>query len=507
VADFDFGRQYMECTNMGDNILLQEFAASRSEAAFAALVRQHINLVFATACRQLGNHSLAEEVSQTVFVSLARKAGSLGRHPTVAGWLHKATLLECRRVLRTELRRQHREQVAVALGTVSAAGVSVWASLVPMLDEALLQLNEKDRLAVLLRFLEEKPLCEVGQALGASEDAAQKRVARALSQMTGFFRQRGFAVPALTASAPLFAAATHAAPAALACTVVAVSLAGTTTSSTLTILTLMNMTKLKLAAVSALMVAAITVPIYQQSRLRQLAAENSQLQALPAELLASRQERDEATNRLHLMQDGIDRSRRNAAELARLRGEAARLRNAAQELASLKAASGSPTQVAARDLAAIVELLKKRFEELPEKRIPELQLLSTGDWLQQAQNADMGSDIGVRKSLSEIRKNAKNKFANLLQSALKEFADANSGQLPTDLSQVAPYFKPPVDNEALARYQLTQTGSLTDVGQNRFVKEKAPVDDYDTLFEIALNGVRVQSVTPEATSTTTDESR
>ena len=90
---------------MGDNSLLREFAACRSEGAFAALVLQHVNLVFATAYRQLGNHSLAEEVTQSVFVALARKAGSLGRHPTVTGWLHKATLLECRRVLRTELRR------------------------------------------------------------------------------------------------------------------------------------------------------------------------------------------------------------------------------------------------------------------------------------------------------------------------------------------------------------------------------------------------------------------
>ena len=98
----------MEWMNLGDNGLLQEFAANRSETAFAAVVRQHMNLVFATAYRQLGNPSLAEEVSQSVFVSLARKAGALGRHPTIAGWLHKATLLECRRVLRTELRRHRR---------------------------------------------------------------------------------------------------------------------------------------------------------------------------------------------------------------------------------------------------------------------------------------------------------------------------------------------------------------------------------------------------------------
>ncbi len=201
---------------MSDQTLLREFAADRCEAAFAALVQRHVNLVFGTACRQLGSRSLAEEVSQHVFLMLARKAGSLGQHPTIAGWLHQATLLECRRVLRTELRRQRREQEAVALGALRAAGESVWASLVPLLDEAMLQLSEKDRLAVLLRFLEEKPLREVGEALGGSEDAAQKRVARALSQMTEFFRQRGFAVPALTAAAPLFSAARSEAPMALA---------------------------------------------------------------------------------------------------------------------------------------------------------------------------------------------------------------------------------------------------------------------------------------------------
>ncbi len=269
---------------MGDNTLLQEFAASRSEAAFAALVRHHMNLVFATANRQLGSHSLAEEVSQTVFVSLARKAGSLGRHPTVTGWLHKATLLECRRVLRTELRRQRHEQVAVALGTVSAAGDSVWASLVPLLDEALLQLNQKDRLAVLLRFLEEKALREVGQALGASEDAAQKRVARALSQMTDFFRRRGFAVPALTASAPLFAAAMQAAPAGLAASVSTVAWKAATGASGASVsaqlLLFMTQTKVQTALVATLTLSvAFTAGFYFHNRSE---AKRLQAQASPS---------------------------------------------------------------------------------------------------------------------------------------------------------------------------------------------------------------------------------
>ena len=148
-------------------------------------------------------------------------------------------------------------------------------------------------------------------------------------------------------------------------------------------------------------------------------------------------------------------------------------------------------------MAATVETLKKLLEKMPEKRIPELLLLSTADWLELAQNADTESEIGVQKAFSSIRNKAKNKFAPLLQDALKEYSGANGGQLPTDLSQVAPYFKAPVDGEALARYQLTVTGSLADVGQSHFIKEKAPVDDYDTLFEIGLNGFSVQNITPE----------
>ncbi|MCI0541471.1 MAG: sigma-70 family RNA polymerase sigma factor [Verrucomicrobiales bacterium] len=142
---------------MSESVLLREFAATRSEVAFAALVRQHVNLVFATALRQVGDRSLAEEISQDVFAALARKAGALGSFTTIAGWLYKATLLECRRRLRSELRRQRREEVAAAPQMVAPEPESDLKSLVPLLDEALLDLRESDRLAVMLRFLEEKP--------------------------------------------------------------------------------------------------------------------------------------------------------------------------------------------------------------------------------------------------------------------------------------------------------------------------------------------------------------
>ena len=252
---------------MSDNGLLREFTASRSESAFTALVRQHVDLVFAAAFRQVGDRSLAEEITQNVFVALAQKAGSLGHHATIAGWLYKATVLECRGVVRAELRRQRREQIAVALGTITPDTDSVWTPLVPLLDEALLQLSEKDRLTVILRFLEEKPLREVGQTLGTSEAAAAKRVARALKHLTEFFRRRGFAVPAVTAGTPLFTVATQAAPAGLAASVSHAALAVTPgvaggAASTLSQF-LHTMAQVKLTTAAVVLISA-AVPITVQ---------------------------------------------------------------------------------------------------------------------------------------------------------------------------------------------------------------------------------------------------
>src|SRR5438874_764143 len=103
-----------------DHQLIAEFYAHRSEQAFAALVQQHVNLVFGTAMRQVGDRTAAEEITQNVFIALAQSAGKLGSHPTIAGWLHQTTLNKSREWLRSELRRQRRKQTAVSLASVKA---------------------------------------------------------------------------------------------------------------------------------------------------------------------------------------------------------------------------------------------------------------------------------------------------------------------------------------------------------------------------------------------------
>lgn len=239
-----------------DRELVISYAREGSEVAFRALVARHVNLVFAAAFRQAGDAGVAEEITQNVFVALARKAPRLAGHETLAGWLHRTAILEAKARIRAELRRQRREEAAVELAALQHEGCSPAEDLTPLLDEGLLNLRETDRLALVLRFLEERSLREVGSLLGVDEDAARKRVSRALERLAGFFRARGFAVPS-TAGPVLLANAVKAAPAGLAASVSSAGLAagGAASGLPLVLLHLMTLTKTQTAVVCALLAA------------------------------------------------------------------------------------------------------------------------------------------------------------------------------------------------------------------------------------------------------------
>src|SRR6266478_216257 len=203
--------------------LLRDFARHSDQQAFAALVRRHLDLVYATALRKTTDAASAQEISQNVFSALARKAWQFAPDDSLPAWLYKTTLLESRHWLRGELRRHRREQEAANLGTTMNTPDEQPAlrALIPLLDEALLSLREKDRTALLLRFYESQSLREVGASLGVGEDAAQKRVGSALDKLARFFQRRGFrtatvgiAVAALQSTATSTPAATATAVAA-----------------------------------------------------------------------------------------------------------------------------------------------------------------------------------------------------------------------------------------------------------------------------------------------------
>jgi RNA polymerase sigma factor (sigma-70 family) len=141
---------------MSDMALMQDYDRRGSEAAFATLVQRHVSLVYSVALRHVGTPAQAEEITQAVFIILARKAGGLRPDTILEGWLHETTRLTALRFLRGERRRRFREQEAYMQSTPSEApDASVWNQLAPMLDEALSCLGQKDRDAVMLRFLVE----------------------------------------------------------------------------------------------------------------------------------------------------------------------------------------------------------------------------------------------------------------------------------------------------------------------------------------------------------------
>jgi RNA polymerase sigma factor (sigma-70 family) len=217
-----------------DMQLLQEYATSRSEAAFTSLVSRHINLVYSAAMRSVNNPHQAEDITQSVFVMLARKSRVLRRGTVLSGWLYQTARLIAANFIRTEMRRQLREHQALIQSTMNATEPEAWTRVGPLLDEAMSHLNEKDRNAIVLRFFEGKPLKEVGDSLGATEDAAKMRVNRALDKLRDFFHHRGITMPAAALAEAISGNSIQAAPAGLAASVAA----GAAQTSALTVSTL-----------------------------------------------------------------------------------------------------------------------------------------------------------------------------------------------------------------------------------------------------------------------------
>jgi RNA polymerase sigma factor (sigma-70 family) len=207
-----------------DSVLLRQYAGNNSGDAFAALVTRHINLVYSVALRQVGNPHHAEEITQVVFIILAKKAGELRHDKALSSWLFRVTRLTANNFVRSEIRRQRREQEAFMRTILNESGNEAWPGIAPLLDTAVAGLSEKDRRAILLRFYEGRNLSEVGAVLGASEDAAKKRVNRAVEKLRVFFTKRGVVLPATVLTAAISANSAQAAPAMLAKTITAVAM-------------------------------------------------------------------------------------------------------------------------------------------------------------------------------------------------------------------------------------------------------------------------------------------
>lgn len=256
--------------------LLRAYAAEKSEDAFRELVERHIALVYSTALRIVrGETALAEDVAQTVFCDLARKAASLPANVVLSGWLYRHTTFTASKALRSDARRRLRERQATTMNR-HGEDEDVWQQLTPLLDEAISSLSAADRDAVVMRFFEKRDLRWVGEVLRVGEDAAQKRVSRALEKLRAYFESRGVTVSSAALAAVISGNAVGAVPASLAGAVTAKALVGAGAAAP--ILFSLIMGKAKSIAFGAVIVAAVTTPLVMQyGSVARLRAENADL--------------------------------------------------------------------------------------------------------------------------------------------------------------------------------------------------------------------------------------
>jgi RNA polymerase sigma factor (sigma-70 family) len=247
-------------TELDDHELLADYARTGSEAAFAVLVARYVNLVHSAAWRFTGNPHHAEEITQAVFIILARKAGGLRRGTVLSGWLYQTARLTAANFVKGEIRRQHREQEAYMQSILTEPEPAAWEQIAPLLDEAMGWLGETDRNAIVLRFFENKTARQVAAALKLNEPAAHKRVDRALEKLHRFFARRGVSSTTAIIAGAISANSVQAAPVALAkaATAAAITKGAAASGSTLTLikgaLKIMAWTKAKTAIVSGVVV-------------------------------------------------------------------------------------------------------------------------------------------------------------------------------------------------------------------------------------------------------------
>jgi hypothetical protein len=176
----------------------------------------------------------------------------------------------------------------------------------------------------------------------------------------------------------------------------------------------------------------------------------------------------------------------------------ARLRADSRELALLKAAASArtndPTEIATRHWIARTLELTKRIEQMPDAHLPEFAFLTPNDWLDIAKDASLETDMDVRAAAQMLAANAKNQFARLMKDALNKYIETNKGELPTEMNQLKPYFTTPPDDNLLQRYELLQSGNVSNLPDTdrsfRLIAERrtAAVGSGRPIVQIGLAG-------------------
>jgi RNA polymerase sigma factor (sigma-70 family) len=434
-----------------DGELLGHYCEGGSEEAFGELVRRHLDLVYSAALRQVnGNAPLAQDVAQSVFCDLARKAAALKNHSTVAGWLYTSTHHAAANAVRSELRRHTHEQEAHAMQELirNSGPEFDWESFRPMLDDAMQELNEGDREVILLRYFQNRTYPDIGEQIGVGENGARMKAERALEKLRGVLSRRGLATTGAVATL-LSTHAVSAAPAGLAGTItsaaaVAGAAATATAASTATIaVKTITMTTLSKVIAAAVIAAAIGTAIYTGSRASQLGKENRVLRqqqaALNGQIQDLQQQQSEASNRLALLTEENHRlaSGQNTSELLKLRGQVTALKQSASSASSGGNTSSTSLAKMMNDPAMREYIHQKQLQDIRERYAGLINVLKLSPEDAEKFNSLMseirmkGTDLAASGELSDpSQQNAiTNAFAGLYDQLHTLLGDAGLAQL------------------------------------------------------------------------------
>ncbi|HAV63632.1 MAG TPA: hypothetical protein DCY13_14855 [Verrucomicrobiales bacterium] len=388
---------------MTDRELLDQVARQRSEDAFNEIVRRRVDLVYSAALRQLGNADQARDVAQNVFIRLAQQMDRLQPGVILTGWLYRTTRNLCLETLRSERRRREREQAA-AEQLMNLPATTDWNQVAPALEPAMDELSEADRDAVLLRYFENKSLREVGTTLGIGEDAAQKRVSRALERLREIFAKRGVTLSAAALATTISGGAVQAVPAAMVTTISSAALgaglaATTILNTTSTMTTLLNL-KTAAAVLTAAAVTGTSTYLVKDREVDRLRSREIALNEFQASLTT---DQNQALAAIQLRDRQIESLKKEVAELPRLRGEVDRLNRELERLAGIQVE---------RDHA--------------KQALAELQ-----DELRHVGHRAAQDDQALQKNLEEQRAVRRMTELRQLGLALAMHAGSNSGWFPT----------------------------------------------------------------------------
>jgi RNA polymerase sigma factor (sigma-70 family) len=412
--------------------LLREYAETGSDLAFRQLVEDYINLVYSTACRLVGGDAhLAEDITQEVFVHLSQKARKVSQQPGLGGWLHRDTCFVAARARRARQRRQARERQAMLMNTLTDHTATNIEQLAPVLDEAVDLLAGKDRLAITLRFFEQRDYRSIGLALGTNEDAARMRLNRALEKLQFILKKRGVVVSAAALVGALSTGAVSAAPSGLAGTVAGSVLAGAAghTAVTASFLKFMAMANVRSGIVTVIVVAGAVTSL-----------------VMTRQISANRRSFDESL-------------RQGSIRLAQLGAENDRLNNLAPQTNNQTAGGGELDTLRAQSVS-----LRQAAASLPDLRRENQRLVA----------AIVRSQTPLQATEARMVKGA---FVRNWAAALVSFSMKHDDMFPTSFEQAAAFQHEAnlATNISTAEFEIVYQGKrddITDPDNTIIIREK-----------------------------------